>query len=104
MAETKRKIQLATGKSFVVTAVNERDSNGRYILVMESSIMEEVFYNYRKLLEEDGAMDLIQVIVDNNVSQEFTCYNKVNEVSRMLMPNGDWYLTIMLGIEETANE
>ena len=96
-------VKLATGKTFVATAVTERYSNNmggngyEKFLTFEDSATTHDLEWYRDLLEEEGALDTIKVSVDEDpASMTCTDYTVINDISLRLLPTGGRSVNIVL--------
>lgn len=98
-------VKLGTGKTFSVTAAEERYSSGYYgnasgdqiLLRLECANVAQPLGWYQQLLMEDGALDTVQVLAGSKVCLTVEGYNRILDLSQRLMVTGEKYLTVAIG-------
>ena len=95
-------IKLGTGKTFEATAVNESyrasqgDFGSRYQLSIEDSNAKHGIQEYTDILQEDGALDTVEVLRGDETILTLAGYTNVNDVSLRLLSTGARQLSITL--------
>lgn len=106
-------VKLGTEKTFFVTAAEESYGNESFdgvirkkkCLRLESSEAENGLDWYMDLLEEEGALDTVQVLLGDKVSLTADGYTMIRNISQRLLGTGKKYLTLTLEKpEESAEE
>ncbi len=98
-------VKLATCKTFTATAVEEvygLDSLG-LTLRMEATPAAHPLAWYLGLLQEEGALDNIQVLLGEKPCLEAAGYSKINFLSQRLLPTGDKQISLSLSKSETPD-
>lgn len=99
-------IKLGTNKTFTATSACEYYRNeqvtgkGAMLLTFESTEVEHPIEWYKEALEEEGAIDTIEVIVDGQISLTASGYTVISDLSLRLLASGMSYLTISLSKPE----
>jgi len=97
-------VKLATGKTFTATAVEEvygLDSLGLTLRVEATPAANPLAW-YLGLLQEEGALDNIQVLLGEKPCLEAAGYSKIHFLSQRLLPTGDKQLSLSLSRPEAA--
>lgn len=97
------KVKLGTGKFFTATSIDERwnsvsaNFSSSYILNFEASPTDETVDHYMELLQEDGALDTIEVSLDGGEPcATYTGYTDISAVSIRLLVTGEKSASIIL--------
>lgn len=93
-------LKLGTGVGFDVTSVSENYYNTSGDVTVDLNIevigSDRPLEYYLDLLTADGALDHIQVYLDNTVVFESKNHNKIVSANRRLIPTGEWHLIVIL--------
>lgn len=95
-------IKLGTGKTFKAISACEYYRDARVegqnceMFTAEDSAPENSLEWYREILEEEGALDSIDILKDEDVCMTVVGYTVIDDISMRLLSSGAKYLSINL--------
>lgn len=94
-------VKLATGKTFAATAAEEGfgsvyGGSPQFTLRLECTPAEKGIGEYLALLEEKGALDALEVLVEGKPCLSAQGYTNVVELTQRLLPTGEKHLALVL--------